>query len=168
MRICGGGCTWWVRARRRWWPSDLPAVPPRRESAPAEPVVGFVGAMDYGPNVDGACWFAETVWPRIVEQRSGCELVARRTIARAGGAAAGQRDEHPGDRHRAGGGAVSGEDAGLHCPAADRAGRADQGLMAMTAGRPCVVTPGVAEGLGARPGRISWWASRRPSSPRPC
>jgi sugar transferase (PEP-CTERM/EpsH1 system associated) len=25
----------------------------------------FVGALDYKPNIDGACWFARTVWPHI-------------------------------------------------------------------------------------------------------
>ncbi len=31
------------------------------------PVVGFVGQMDYAPNVDAVCWFARTAWPRIRE-----------------------------------------------------------------------------------------------------
>lgn len=29
------------------------------------PIVTFIGAMDYRPNVDGVCWFASKVWPRI-------------------------------------------------------------------------------------------------------
>lgn len=29
------------------------------------PVVGFVGAMDYRPNVDAVCWFVEACWPAI-------------------------------------------------------------------------------------------------------
>lgn len=43
---------------------DLPALPPLRPSA-AGPIVTFVGAMNYRPNVDGATWFAHHVWPRI-------------------------------------------------------------------------------------------------------
>jgi len=29
------------------------------------PVVTFIGAMDYRPNIDGVRWFASQVWPRI-------------------------------------------------------------------------------------------------------
>jgi glycosyltransferase involved in cell wall biosynthesis len=32
------------------------------------PELLFVGAMDYHANVDGVCWFAEDVWPAIVER----------------------------------------------------------------------------------------------------
>ncbi len=28
----------------------------------------FVGQMDYFPNVDGVCWFAEEVWPKLKER----------------------------------------------------------------------------------------------------
>jgi len=31
------------------------------------PVIAFTGAMDYWPNVDAACWFADAVLPRIRE-----------------------------------------------------------------------------------------------------
>jgi len=31
----------------------------------AGPVVGFLGTMNYRPNVDAVCWFAERVWPKI-------------------------------------------------------------------------------------------------------
>jgi sugar transferase (PEP-CTERM/EpsH1 system associated) len=30
------------------------------------PIIGFVGALDYRPNVDGICWFAEQVWAQIL------------------------------------------------------------------------------------------------------
>ncbi len=30
-----------------------------------EPAVVFVGKMDFRPNVDGARWFAEEIWPRV-------------------------------------------------------------------------------------------------------
>lgn len=32
------------------------------------PELLFVGAMDYHANVDGVCWFAEAVWPAIIER----------------------------------------------------------------------------------------------------
>ncbi|MEK6675083.1 MAG: TIGR03087 family PEP-CTERM/XrtA system glycosyltransferase [Planctomycetota bacterium] len=31
------------------------------------PTVGFVGAMNYRPNVDAVCWFVEYCWPEILE-----------------------------------------------------------------------------------------------------
>lgn len=37
----------------------------------AEPIpqsLVFVGVMDYPPNVDAVCWFAEQVWPRLRER----------------------------------------------------------------------------------------------------
>ncbi len=40
----------------------------------------FVGALDYPPNVDGACWFSREVWPGIMERHPGAtlSLVGRR------------------------------------------------------------------------------------------
>jgi sugar transferase (PEP-CTERM/EpsH1 system associated) len=32
---------------------------------PGGPVVVFTGAMDYWPNVDGVCWFARDIFPRL-------------------------------------------------------------------------------------------------------
>jgi len=32
------------------------------------PMVGFVGAMDYPPNVDAVCWFVQSIWPSIVSR----------------------------------------------------------------------------------------------------
>lgn len=31
----------------------------------AAPTIVFTGVMDYWPNVDGVCWFAEFVWPSV-------------------------------------------------------------------------------------------------------
>jgi sugar transferase (PEP-CTERM/EpsH1 system associated) len=43
----------------------------------------FVGALDYPPNVDAACWFCREVWPEIVRRRPGARLrlVGRRPTA---------------------------------------------------------------------------------------
>lgn len=130
-----------------------PPVVPRRVDLPREPVVGFVGAMDYGPNVDGASWFAEQVWPRIAGCRPDASwwLVGRspvRAIRRLDGC---------------GGIRVTGTVPAVEpyldkmrvaiAPLRIARGVQIKVLMAMTAGRPCVVTPGVAEGLGAHPGK---------------
>jgi sugar transferase (PEP-CTERM/EpsH1 system associated) len=43
----------------------------------------FVGALDYRPNVDGACWFSREVWPEIrrLHPRATLALVGRRPTA---------------------------------------------------------------------------------------
>jgi sugar transferase (PEP-CTERM/EpsH1 system associated) len=43
----------------------------------------FVGALDYRPNVDGACWFCTEVWPEILKRRpqATMRLVGRRPAA---------------------------------------------------------------------------------------
>ncbi len=38
---------------------------PRRKTREAGPVVGFVGQMDYRPNVEAVTWFVEHVWPMV-------------------------------------------------------------------------------------------------------
>jgi sugar transferase (PEP-CTERM/EpsH1 system associated) len=46
----------------------------------AEGGVVFVGALDYRPNVDGACWFCQEVWPEIRRRhpQATISLVGRR------------------------------------------------------------------------------------------
>jgi sugar transferase (PEP-CTERM/EpsH1 system associated) len=34
---------------------------------PSTPAVGFVGAMDYRPNIEGVTWFCREVWPLILQ-----------------------------------------------------------------------------------------------------
>lgn len=48
-----------------------------------QPACVFVGALDYRPNVDAACWFCKEVWPRIHRRLPGAEfwLVGRRPTA---------------------------------------------------------------------------------------
>jgi sugar transferase (PEP-CTERM/EpsH1 system associated) len=43
----------------------------------------FVGALDYHPNIDGACWFCRNVWPAIHRARplARMYLVGRRPVA---------------------------------------------------------------------------------------
>jgi sugar transferase (PEP-CTERM/EpsH1 system associated) len=47
------------------------------------PACVFVGALDYRPNVDGACWFCKEVWPRVRSRSPHAELwlVGRRPVA---------------------------------------------------------------------------------------
>jgi sugar transferase (PEP-CTERM/EpsH1 system associated) len=60
---------------------DLDFFQPR--DAPSEQACTFVGALDYKPNIDGACWFAETVWPELHRRRPELRfrLVGRRPSA---------------------------------------------------------------------------------------
>jgi len=51
---------------------------PAYSGTPAEslgPIVGFVGAMDYRPNVDGIVWFVGQVWPQIRSARPEAQLI---------------------------------------------------------------------------------------------
>jgi sugar transferase (PEP-CTERM/EpsH1 system associated) len=41
------------------------ALSATREARPRGPIVGFVGAMDYRPNIDGVHWFVDRCWPRV-------------------------------------------------------------------------------------------------------
>ncbi len=51
---------------------------------PVEPENGcvFVGALDYPPNVDAACWFSREVWPHLHRRHSKARLrlVGRRPV----------------------------------------------------------------------------------------
>ena len=50
---------------------------------PSESGCVFVGALDYRPNVDAACWFCRDVWPEIRRRRPDAtlRLVGRRPVA---------------------------------------------------------------------------------------
>jgi sugar transferase (PEP-CTERM/EpsH1 system associated) len=52
------------------------------ETAGAEDGCVFVGALDYRPNVDAACWFCDEAWPEIHRRRPGLRLrlVGRRPV----------------------------------------------------------------------------------------
>lgn len=45
------------------------------DAAACGPVVGFLGTMDYKPNVDAVCWFAERVWPLVQAQQKDAQFV---------------------------------------------------------------------------------------------
>jgi sugar transferase (PEP-CTERM/EpsH1 system associated) len=50
-----------------------PLVPQAAAAAP--PVVVFCGVMNYTPNVEGALWFCEKVWPAIRSRRPDAQLL---------------------------------------------------------------------------------------------
>ena len=60
LHVAGNG----VRCRAGFQPEFSPPVS-RRHTTDRPLTVGFVGAMDYHPNVDGVCWFVERCWPAI-------------------------------------------------------------------------------------------------------
>lgn len=53
---------------------DLEAFQPRPASTEAERGLVFVGALDYRPNVDAACWFCQEVWPALRDRVPGVSL----------------------------------------------------------------------------------------------
>jgi len=120
---------------------------------PSEPVVGFLGAMDYEPNVDGVCWFAEQIWPLIVENRPDARLlIVGRSPAKV------VRDLADGKRIEVTGTVPAVEPylrrmRVMVAPLRLARGLQTKVLTAMTAGRPCVVTPCVVEGIGAQAGQ---------------
>lgn len=53
---------------------DLQPLVPQAAAA-ALPVVVFCGVMNYTPNVEGALWFCEKVWPAIRRRRPDAQLI---------------------------------------------------------------------------------------------
>ena len=127
-------------------------VPDRSRSNPYgtdRNVVVFTGAMDYWPNVDAVCWFAQTVWPKVVK-----------VIGDARFYVVGSR---PAEEVRALAGStvrVTGrvEDVRPYlqqsgcvvAPMRIARGIQNKVLEGMAMARPVVVTPAALEGLGAR------------------
>ncbi len=113
-------------------------------------VVGFIGSMNYPPNADGACWFAETVWPTIAHCMPQARLliVGRNPTRRVQSLA------------RLPGVVVTGEVADaqqflLQCrvivaPLRMSRGLPNKILEAMAGGRPVVATPTAVEALPVR------------------
>ena len=112
----------------------------------------FVGALDYRPNVDAACWFCQEVWPDIHRRRpeARVQLVGRRPTP-----AVRRLAELPGVE-------VVGQvpDVRPHLASAAVAvvplriarGMQNKVLEALAVARAAVVSPQALEGLHARPG----------------
>lgn len=52
-----------------------PAEHGLRENCAQDPVLLFVGAMDYTPNVDAMCWLVESGWSKIRANHPGAKLI---------------------------------------------------------------------------------------------
>jgi len=131
--------------------TDPAAGPP--PGLPEEDVVGFVGAMDYAPNIDAALWLADSIWPVIRARRPSARLWI---VGRSPSRAVRRLDGRDGIRVTGTVPDIGPWLAGMCVHVAPlRLARGVQikVLSAMAAARPCVVTPEVAEGLGAEPGR---------------
>lgn len=52
-----------------------PAERPLREDCGKDPVLLFVGAMDYTPNVDAVCWFVSEAWPEVSKNHPEAKFI---------------------------------------------------------------------------------------------
>jgi glycosyltransferase involved in cell wall biosynthesis len=109
--------------------------------------------MDYGPNIEAACWFAKEIWPLVRERRPDATWWI---VGRSPSRAVQQLDDGRSIRVI---GAVPSmlpflcEMRVSVAPLRLARGVQTKVLTAMAAGRPCVVTSCVAEGLGVSDGR---------------
>lgn len=117
-----------------------------------EPNIGFIGAMDYAPNVEAVRWFARSVLPLVRARRPEAAfwIVGRSPVRSV-------TDLDDGSSIRVTGTVPAVEPYLAHLRVSVAPLRLARGvqtkvLVAMAAGVPCVVTPCVAEGIGARPG----------------
>jgi polysaccharide biosynthesis protein PslH len=145
-RQCGGAAT--VRAIPNG--VDLTYFQPTPPTD--EPSCVFVGALDYRPNVDAACWFCREVWPRIREHypHARMRLVGRRPVqaVRRLASLAGVEvvGPVPDVRPYLAGAAIA------VAPLRIARGVQNKVLEALAMARPCVVSPQALAGIGAVPG----------------
>ncbi|MBU0718156.1 MAG: glycosyltransferase, partial [Planctomycetes bacterium] len=116
------------------------------------PIVGFVGALDYYPNIDGVVWFVRRCWPdvRAAHPQAVFRIIGRaptrpvRRLARVPGV------EVVGPVENA-----AAEVRKLHvsvAPLRIARGLQNKVLEAMAGHKPVVLTPEAAEGIAARDG----------------
>jgi sugar transferase (PEP-CTERM/EpsH1 system associated) len=120
---------------------------------PHQPVAVFTGVMDYKPNVDGAKWLVEEVWPHVLAEVPEAKL---QLVGRDPSPAIGRLAEAPGVELV---GAVPDvrpylADAGV-CVAPLHIARGIQNkiLEAMSMARPVITTTSAAAAVGAMNGR---------------
>lgn len=109
--------------------------------------VGFLGAMDYPPNVDAVCWFAESTWPAVYRQHPTAtfQIAGRHPTPRVQALS-----RFPGVEVL---GAVDSAAEFLHsltvavAPLRIARGLQNKVLEAMAAARPVVLTPAAATGI---------------------
>jgi sugar transferase (PEP-CTERM/EpsH1 system associated) len=118
-----------------------------------EPVCTFVGALDYLPNVDAACWFAAEIWPRLraAQPNLTFRLVGRRptrrvlNLARLGGidVVGSVPDVRP----------WVAQSMVIVVPLRIARGVQNKVLEALAMGKACVVSPAAWAGVRAQPDR---------------
>ncbi|MCK4658857.1 MAG: TIGR03087 family PEP-CTERM/XrtA system glycosyltransferase [Phycisphaerae bacterium] len=113
-------------------------------------IVGFVGAMDYTPNVDAVTWFADRIWPAVLAEHPGArfQIVGRRPTAAVRRLARRRGVEVVGEVVHV----IESLRTWQVSVAPMRLGRGVQNkvLEAMAAARPVVLTPMAAAGLSER------------------
>lgn len=117
------------------------------------PTLVFTGTMDYRPNVEGVCWFADKVWPSLRQIREDLRFVI---VGRSPAPAIQRLARRPGVE-------VTGSVPDVRpylasttvavVPLLTARGIQNKVLEAMAAGRAVVATPAAVEGLDVVPGR---------------
>ena len=122
---------------------------PAKDSHLDKPIVGFVGVMDYRPNIDAVTWFARTCWPGIRSKHPSAifRIVGRRPARRVL-----KLQRTPGIEVIGGVDDVVGEIRRFTvsvAPMRIARGLQNKVLEAMAAERAVVLTPQAAEGIAA-------------------
>jgi len=130
------------------------ALPPLQPTQAAlRPTVGFVGVMDYLPNVDAVSWFTRECWPMVLSVHPAAvfRIIGRspvrsvRGLGRLSGVqVVGGVDDVAAELHRF--------DVSV-APLRIARGIQNKVLEAMAAAKPVVLTSGAAAGIGAENGR---------------
>ncbi len=117
------------------------------------PMVGFIGVMDYFPNVDGVCWFVSECWPRIRKQCPNAvfRIVGRSPVRRVRRLAKIRGVEVAGEVPDIGP-QIRRFDVSV-APLRIARGIQNKVLEAMAWGKPVVLTRAAADGLAGRNGR---------------
>ena len=131
---------------------DLPSPSAASPTAACDPVVGFIGVMDYRPNIDAVCWFVKQCWPAI---HAAFPRAAFRIVGRSPGRAVRRLARTRGVRVVGevpdAGVAVRGFDVSV-APIRLARGLQNKVLEAMAGAKPVVLSAAAAEGIGARHG----------------
>lgn len=130
----------------------LDAIPGQLEHT-EPPVVGFIGALNYRPNVDGLAWFARAVWPQVRHARPDAvfRVAGHSPVRRVWDLARMPGVEVVGPVPDARTAVVTFNVS--VAPLRIARGLQNKVLEAMAAARPVVLTSAVARGIGALPGR---------------